>query len=162
MEFNNEYELLQEIYRGAKMGDESIHLLLPKVDNARFRSDLQTQSREYQATVSNAEQQMKAMGQCPRELNSKEQTMLWMSLQGSTLCNKETSHLAEMMIQGSNMGIISLTKILNSFGTPTQNPAQSEQENQQAAPAQNQAIDLARTTIQQEENNINRLKVYLQ
>ena len=39
MEFNNEYELLQEIYRGAKMGAESIRLLLPKVDNARFRSD---------------------------------------------------------------------------------------------------------------------------
>ena len=42
MEFNNEYELLQEIYRGARMGEESIRLLLPKVDNARFRSDLQT------------------------------------------------------------------------------------------------------------------------
>lgn len=35
MECNNEYELLQEIYRGARMGAESIRLLLPKVDNAR-------------------------------------------------------------------------------------------------------------------------------
>lgn len=59
MEFNNEYELLQEIYRGARMGEESIRLLLPKVDNARFRSDLQTQCRQYQSTASNAEQQMK-------------------------------------------------------------------------------------------------------
>ncbi len=155
MEINNECELLQEIYRGAKMGDESIRLMLPKVDNARFRSDLQTQSRQYQTIASNAEQQMKGMGQCPRELTGKEQTMLWMSLQGSTLCNKETSHLAEMMIQGSNMGIISLTKVLNTFGTSTQNPAQAD-------PAQNQAIGLARSAIQDEENNINRLKVYLQ
>lgn len=30
MEFNNEYELLQEIYRGARMGEESIRLLLPR------------------------------------------------------------------------------------------------------------------------------------
>lgn len=88
--------------------------------------------------------------------------MLWMSVQGNTLCNRETSHLAEMMIQGSNMGILSLTKILNSFGSPEANPAQSQQDNQQAPPAQNQAIDLARTTIQAEEDNINRLKIYLQ
>ena len=67
-----------------------------------------------------------------------------------------------MMIQGSNMGILSLTKVLNSFGSPEANPAQSQQDNQQAPPAQNQAIDLARTTIQAEEDNINRLKIYLQ
>lgn len=162
MEFNNEYELLQEIYRGAKMGDEAIRLLLPKVDNARFRSDLQTQSRQYQTTASNAEQQMKALGQCPKELCNKEQAMLWMSLQGNTLFNKETSHLAEMMIQGSNMGIISLTKILNTFGAATQNPAQPGQETQPNEPVQNQAMSLAQATIQNEENNINRLKGYLQ
>ena len=43
MDFNNQYQLLQEVYHGAKMGDIAIRLLLPKVDNARFRSDLQTQ-----------------------------------------------------------------------------------------------------------------------
>ena len=37
MDFNNQYQLLQEVYRGAKMGDISIRLLLPKVDNARDR-----------------------------------------------------------------------------------------------------------------------------
>ena len=162
MEFNNEYELLQEIYRGARMGEESIRLLLPKVDNARFRSDLQTQCRQYQSTASNAEQQMKALGQCPRELCGKEQAMLWMSLQANTLCNRETSHLEEMMIQGSNMGILSLTKVLNSFGDPKANPAQSQQDSQQAPPARNQAIGLARSTILAEEDNINRLKIYLQ
>ena len=162
MEFNNEYKLLQEIYRGAKMGTESIQLLLPKVDNARFRSDLQTQNRQYQTTASNAEQQMKSLGQCPREPSGKERAMLWMAVQANTLCNRETSHLAEMMIQGSNMGILSLTKVLNSFGSPEANPAQSQQDNQQAPPAQNQAIDLARTTIQAEEDNIDRLKIYLQ
>ena len=160
MEFNNEYELLQEIYRGAKMGAESIRLLLPKVDNARFRSDLQTQSRQYQTTASNVEQQMRALGQCPRELTGREQAMLWMSLQANTLCNRETSHLAEMMIQGSNMGILSLTKVLNSFTPPEADPAQ--QDSQQAPPTQSQAINLARTTIQAEEDNINRLKTYLQ
>lgn len=32
MDFNNQYQLLQEVYHGAKMGDIAIRLLLPKVD----------------------------------------------------------------------------------------------------------------------------------
>ena len=106
MDFNNQYQLLQEVYRGAKMGDISIRLLLPKVDNARFRSDLQTQFRQYQATASNAENQMKAMGRCPKEVTNGKYALLWLSLQGNTLCNRETSHLAEMMIQGNTKGLV--------------------------------------------------------
>ena len=162
MEYRNESELLQEIYKGAAMGREAIRLLLPKVTSARFRSDLQTQTRQYETTAANAEQQLRALGKCPRELAEGKRNMLRMSLSMNTLLNRETSHLAELMIQGSNMGIVSLTKILNSFGTPTQNPAQTGQENAQATPAQNQAIQLARDTIRFEENNIDRLKVYLQ
>ena len=162
MEYQNECALLQEIFKGARMGSQSIRLLLPKVDNARFRSDLQTQAQQYETTAANAEQQLKALGRCPRELAEGKRNMLRMSLGMNTLLNRETSHLAELMIQGSNMGIISLTKILNSFGTPTQNPAQSLEENQQTPPARNQAVSLARDTIRLEEENIDRLKVYLQ
>ena len=115
MDFNNQYQLLQEVYRGAKMGDISIRLLLPKVDNARFRSDLQTQFRQYQATASNAENQMKAMGRCPKEVTNGKYALLWLSLQGNTLCNRETSHLAEMMIQGSSMGITEAVKKLHQY-----------------------------------------------
>ncbi|MEI3111247.1 MAG: hypothetical protein V8S71_05400 [Oscillospiraceae bacterium] len=64
-------------------GDISIRLLLPKVDNARFRSDLQTQFRQYQATASNAENQMKAMGRCPKEVTNGKYALLWLSLQGT-------------------------------------------------------------------------------
>ena len=162
MEYRNECELLQEIYKGARMGVESIRQLLPRVDNARFRSDLQTQIRQYETAGSNAEQQLQALGKCPRELTEGKRRMLTCSLTVNTLFNRETSHLAELMIQGSNMGILSLTKILNSFGTPTQNPAQSQQENASSSPARNQAIALARDMIRLEEDNIDRLKVYLQ
>lgn len=162
MQFNNEYALYQEIYKGATMGTQSIQLLLPKVTNARFRSDLQTQYKQYQTTAENAEQGMKNLGCCPQELTSQQQMMLKMAVCGKTLCNRETSHLAQLMIEGSNMGIISLTKALNSYGRPVDNPAQSEQESQNANVPQNAAADLARTTIQNEENNISRLKIYLQ
>lgn len=161
MDFNNQFELLQEVYHGAKMGDIAIRLLLPKVNNAQFRSDLQTQFRQYQSTASNAENQLKAMGRCPKEVTNSQRTMLWLSLQGSTLWNRETSHLAELMIQGSNMGIVTLTKALNSFTSPCSANCQP-QDTTPPTEAEQQALDLARATIQAEEDNITRLKVYLQ
>lgn len=156
MEFNNETALLQEIYKGAVMGTQSIRLLLPKVDNPRFRSDLQTQNQQYEQTAAQAERQLKELGQCPKEPEGYQKGMLWAGLQGKTLCNQETSYLAELMIQGSNMGIISLTKVLNSY-TPAD--PQADPAGQQA---QQQARNLAEATIQLEEDNINRLKTYLQ
>ncbi|MCD7886515.1 MAG: hypothetical protein LUG44_02695 [Clostridiales bacterium] len=152
MELTNESALLQEVYQGAAMGADAIRYLLPKVDNPRFRSDLQAQQKQYKQTAANAEQQMKALGDCPKDLGSGQQSMLWACVQGKTLCNKETSHLAELMIQGSNMGIVNLTKVLNSY-----TPADPMDD-----PAGQQARELAQTAIQEEEDNINRLKTYLQ
>ncbi|MCD8353319.1 MAG: hypothetical protein LUC47_03270 [Clostridiales bacterium] len=156
MELTNESALLQEVYQGAAMGADAIRYLLPKVDNPRFRSDLQTQQEQYRQTAANAEKQMKALGDCPKDLGSGQQSMLWACVQGKTLCNKETSHLAELMIQGSSMGIVNLTKVLNSYtpADPLDDPAGQQ--------AQQQARELAQTAIQAEEDNINRLKTYLQ
>ncbi len=162
MEFSNECALLQEVYQGSAMGTEAIRLLLPKVKNARFRSDLKTQCRQYQDTGAKAEQELGRLGQCPRELTGEQQAMLWLCLQGKTLMNRETSYLAKLMIQGSNMGILNLTGVLNSYGDSRDDPAQSQAEAQLAQQAKNPAADLARQTIVQEQNNIDRLKVYLQ
>ncbi len=156
MEFSNEIALLQEIYKGAVMGEDAIRQLLPKVDNPSFRSDLKTQYQEYQKTAGEAEKQLKALGHCPRESSGAQKAMLWTSLQGQTLMNSETSHLAEMMIQGSNMGIINLTKVLNSYTVPN-GPADAPE-----GKKRQQARDLAQSTIKMEQDNINRLKVYLQ
>lgn len=156
MEFTNETTLLQEIYKGAVMGSDSIDQILPKVDNPSFRSDLQTQFQQYKQTAAEAERQLKVLNKCPQPLPGYEKAMLWGSLQGQTLVNKETSHLAEMMIQGSNMGIISLTKALNSYSVPNGPEADP------ASTRRKQARDLAQQFIQNEQNNINRLKSYLQ
>jgi hypothetical protein len=162
MEFSNEAALLQEIYKGGEMGTQSISYLLPKVKNAAFRSDLQTQNEQYTATCKQAEAELAKSGLCPQQLSSQQQSMLQMSLWSKTVLNHETSHLAKIMIEGSNMGILTLTGILNTFGDSKDNPAQSQTEAQFAQQANNPAVRLARETIQHEKDNIDRLKVYLQ
>lgn len=66
MENNNEHPVLQEIYQGVAMGAAAIDQLLPLVKNARFRSDLQTQRKEYDGARQRAEELMKPLAKCPR------------------------------------------------------------------------------------------------
>lgn len=159
MEHSNETALLQAIYKGGAMGALSIAQLMPKVQNPCFRSDLKTQLQEYQKVMQKSENQMKELSVCPKELAGWEKLMLTVSLQLQTLMNKETSHLAEMMIQGSNMGIISLTKVLNCFPIPGE--VESGPEGPKHMDAHQKARDLANHMLQAEKDNINRLKTYL-
>jgi hypothetical protein len=156
MEFRNETTLLQEVYKGSVMGSDALNQILPKVENAGLKGDLQTQLQQYQGTAAEAERQLKAMNKCPQPLPGVEKAMLWGSVTGQTLMNKETSHLAEMVIQGSNMGIVNLTKVLNSYapvGPLDVSPA---------AERRKQARTLAQQAISNEQNNIAKLKTYLQ
>lgn len=156
MENYNEALILQEVYQGAAMGNEAIAHLMPLVKNVRFRSDLKTQEGQYTSTMEQAEQQLQALSVCPKELTAMQKKMICMCLMTKTLCNRETSHLAQLMIEGSNMGILSLTKVLNSCGSYQPDPAQEPKTDQLSA-----AETLAKNTIRVEEDNIDRLKVYL-
>ena len=145
MEFSNDYALLNEIYLTGVMGVESIRGLLPKVKSPRFRTDLQRQNEQYQSVAQEADTALNQMGKCPEEPCPSQLAMLKLGLCANSLCNRETSHLAEMMIQGSNMGILALTKVLNTY-----------QEEDTPARA------LASRTLAMEEENIRRMKAYLQ
>ncbi|MFR1215001.1 MAG: hypothetical protein ACLSCV_10115 [Acutalibacteraceae bacterium] len=47
-----------------------------------------------------------------------DQTMLWGSIQMNTLLDSSEQHIAEMMINGTTMGIIDMTKKLNELEQP--------------------------------------------
>lgn len=156
MEFGNETTLLQEVYKGATMGTDALTQILPKVENPGLRSDLHSQLQQYKNTANEAERQLKALNKCPQPLPGVEKAVLWGSVKGQTFMNKETSHLAEMVIQGSNMGIVNLTKVLNSY-TPV-----GPLDVSPAAERRKQARTLAQQAIANEQNSIAKLKTYLQ
>ena len=109
-------DLLTEIYQGAKMGDRAIQALLPKTENLNFRSDLEKQGSKYCEIAKEAGSRLKNRGKIPEGPKMAAQIGLQTSLGLHTFMNKETSHLAELVINGSVMGITSLTKTVNTCG----------------------------------------------
>ena len=140
-----EASVLNSIYRGARIGKESIENLLPKTEHPGFRDDLRTQENEYDAICKEAANKLMEMGNTPDPIGSYKKLGMKAAVEMNTMLNTDTSHLAEMMINGSTMGITNMTKILNGYQNPD-----------------SQVYDLAQKLITMEQNNIERLKVYLQ
>lgn len=141
----NDKEVLNGIYKNAVTGTEGINQLMPKITNSAFRDDMETQCNQYKTIAQKATAQLLATGDLPSELGLMQKAGMWVSTTGNTLMNDDTSHLAEMMITGTNMGITNLTKILNTYTNPKPEVKQ-----------------LADELIKTEEQNIQRLKTYLQ
>ena len=141
-------ELLQRLYKNLKMGSDSIVALLPKVkeEDAAFKSDLTLQLDGYEKYANRINALLREDGE------PAEQDTLWNKMTAkvgttmSTLMDTSLSHLADMVIQGSTMGMNDAIKLMREF------------ENTNASEG---SLSLCRDIVGFEEQNIERMKAYL-
>ena len=134
-----------ETYAGGELGttfnrsSSAFEDPAPAVVNAGME-----ESFKYGELHDRAKAQLLAAKQMPEPENKVAKAMLSVSINGSTLLNTTTGHLADLMIKGSNMGLSSLWRALNRNGQ-----------------AGEQSMELARELMDFEENNIKELRKYL-
>ncbi len=141
---NNELYILNEVNKGIKMGMDSISTIAEKVGDGNFKDDLLFQYDKYNDILNKVNAELKNYNDFPSELPPMQKIMGYVDIQVSTLNDKSNSHIAEMLIKGTNMGIIEGVKLKN------QNPTTSE-------PVQNILDEF----IKFQENNVEKLKKYL-
>jgi hypothetical protein len=105
--------ILNEINKGIKMGMDSISNVSEKVNDDNFKKDLKFQYDKYNDILNKVSTELSKYNDFPKELNPMQKTMGWMSVEFNTMEDKSNSKIAEMMLQGTNMGIIKGTKLLN-------------------------------------------------
>ncbi len=106
---------LDEINKGATMGMDAIHFILDKVEDDSFKKILDQQYNDYQ-NISNEIQNIYHKYNSedhPHETNAINKAMTWYGVEMKTLTDKSNSKIAELLLQGTNMGIIEGRKILN-------------------------------------------------
>ena len=140
---NPEY-VLNEINKGIKMGMDSISTISEKVEDNNFKDDLLFQYDKYNEILNRVNSELKNYNDFPRELPPMQKTMGYIDIQLSTLNDKSNSHIAEMLIKGTNMGIIEGVKLKN--------------RNPDIEPTISNILD---DFIQFQENNVEKLKKYL-
>ena len=112
---NQNFNVLDEINKGATMGMDAINYVLDKVEDNSFRRVLDGEYNKYRDITNrinevypnyNTEKE-------PHETSPMTKMMTWYGIQMKTISDHSNSKLSELLIQGTNMGIIEGRKLLN-------------------------------------------------
>ncbi len=104
-------EALAEIYRNAQLALTSIADILPEVgEDEEVKAELHSQHEEYEKFSARAAIIARDCGIELKEPNPMKKAMMWGSIKMNTLTDNSRSHIAEMMVQGTVMGITALKR----------------------------------------------------
>lgn len=105
---------LDEIHKGSCMGIDAIKFTLDKVEDNDLKSYLEKMHQNYQNINEKIEKiYPKYNDDKPHETTVITKTMTQMQIDMKTITDKSNSKIAELLLQGVNMGIIEGRKILN-------------------------------------------------
>ncbi|WP_294547712.1 hypothetical protein [uncultured Pseudoflavonifractor sp.] len=107
--------LLNYVYQNAEMGTRTIDKLLGIVEDKEFLRHLEAQKREYSAFEREAGNLLERDGRGAKGLNVLEKMSTYLMIDIQTLTDRSASHVAEMMMVGSNMGVINAVKNLKKY-----------------------------------------------
>ena len=111
---NQNLNILDEVNKGATMGMDAISYVSEKVVDNDFKKVLDTEYNKYK-DISNRVNNLydNYSSKEPHETNTMNKMMTWYGIQMKTMVDDSTSKLSELLMQGTNMGIIEGRRLLN-------------------------------------------------
>lgn len=141
---NKNAELLNFVYQNSQMGVHTLEQLIDIVEEYEFKRQLESQYREYQDIHRAAKEALNQNGYDEKGIGTFDKIKTYLMINMQTLTDKSPSHIAEMLIIGSNMGIINAVKKLKEYKD-----------------AEPDIISLMERLLRFEENNVQQLKAFL-
>ena len=105
--------VLDELNKGACMGMDAIDFIIDKVNDEEFRKILKEQYNDYENISKKIHELYPDNEKEPHETNVMTKAMTWYGIEMKTMTDKSSSKIAELLMQGTNMGIIEGRKLLN-------------------------------------------------
>ena len=111
---NQNLNILDEVNKGATMGMDAISYVSEKVEDNDFKKVLDTEYNKYK-DISNRVNNLydNYSSKEPHETNAMNKMMTWYGIQMKTIVDDSTSKLSELLMKGTNMGIIEGRRLLN-------------------------------------------------
>lgn len=108
-------ELLNYIHQNSEMGKDTIKQLFGVVEDEEFKKMLASHFEEYKSIYDTTDRKIRGFNKEAKDVDiiSKASTHVMINIK--TLRNKTASHISEMLINGSTMGIIDITKRIKEY-----------------------------------------------
>ena len=105
--------VLNEISKACQLSMNNISYLANMVNDKAMRKELVAAYSQYSNIILQINQRFESYGEVPDEASIKLKLIGMSSIRAETCRDKSNSHIAEIMVQGTVMGIIKCRKILN-------------------------------------------------
>ena len=111
---NQNLNILDEVNKGATMGMDAISVISEKVQDRNFKQVLDVEYNKYK-DISRRVNDLYSnySSKEPHETNAMNKMMTWYGIQMRTITDDSNSKLSELLLQGTNMGIIEGRRLIN-------------------------------------------------
>ena len=111
---NQNLNILDEVNKGATMGMEAISVISEKVQDHEFKKVLDVEYDKYKDISERVNDLYSHFSSKePHEINAMNKMMTWYGIQMRTITDDSNSKLSELLMQGTNMGIIEGRRLIN-------------------------------------------------
>lgn len=111
---NQNLNILDEVNKGATMGMEAISVIAEKVQDHEFKKVLDVEYDKYKDISKRVNDLYSHFSsKDPHEINAMNKMMTWYGIQMRTITDDSNSKLSELLLQGTNMGIIEGRRLIN-------------------------------------------------
>lgn len=112
---NNNLNVLDEVNKGATMGMDAIKFVSEKNHDSNLKEALNIEYNKYKKISERVNDlyNQYTTNKKPHETNKMDKMMTWYGVQMRTIKDDTPSKLSELLMQGTNMGIIEGRRLLN-------------------------------------------------
>ena len=141
---NGNAELLNFIYQNSQMGVDTIKQLIDITEDEKFKVHLESDLDQYQDINMTAKGLLNTNGYDEKGISTLDKIKTYLMINMQTMMDKTTSHIAEMLIIGSDMGVVDAIRNIEKYKD-----------------AEKDILALMKKLLKFEENNIKQLKTFL-
>lgn len=114
MKEENNIKILDELNKGCCMGSDALKVILEKIEDKDFKKTAEDLLENYEDMIEKINKTYSDYSDKePHETNVMNKAMTWYGIQMRTITDNSASKLAELLLQGLNMGVIEGKKLLN-------------------------------------------------
>ncbi|MFY9497041.1 MAG: hypothetical protein WBK22_08775 [Halanaerobiales bacterium] len=141
---NDTVKLLRECNAGCKSATNSMEQVLRYLDNEDLKNLIDEYNDKHIKLGDECHQMLNELDEEEKDPDKMAKTFSWISTEVKLMMNDNSQKIAELMIDGCNLGIKSLSKYINQYKN-----------------ASNESVDLAKRLIKIEQEFMNELLKYL-
>ncbi len=108
MDFKKSEEVLAEVHRNCEYAKQSISDILPETDDEKIKEELLRQHEEYERIAGKAALLARERAIELKNPGPIKKAMMWGGIKMNTMKDDSSAHIAEMMVQGTVMGVTAL------------------------------------------------------